>query len=251
MYNFGAGKLIAVPKLDFLGNPITNPTPVILGALQDVSVDLSVELKTLYGANRYPLAVGQGKAKPEIKAKYADISGAALGSLFFGKTGTTGIKALAEDVQVTVPSASAYTVTPSVPNSGTFVADMGVFNATTGKQYSRVANAPAAGQYTVSAGGVYTFASADASAALKISFEYTSTTAGEVYQITNDLMGYTPGFSIILQSKFQGKNMVVKFNNAVSGKLSLPLKNDDFTISEFEATALDDGTGSIGYIALF
>lgn len=253
MYNFGAGKLIAVPRQDYLGNTLTNPTPVILGALQDVSIDLSVELKTLYGANRYPLAVGQGKAKPEIKAKYADINGGALGSLFFGKTATAGIKAVAIDVAGNVPAASTYTITPTVPNTGTFVADMGVFNATTGAQLTRVATAPVAGQYAVNTGtGVYTFAAADANAAVKISFEYTATsTTGQVYQMTNDLMGYTPSFSIFLQSQFQGKTLVVKYTNAVSGKLSLPLKNDDFTISDFEATAFDDGTGSVGYIALF
>lgn len=252
MYNFGAGKLIAVPSQDYLGNTITNPTPVILGALQDISVDLSVELKTLYGANRYPLAVGQGKAKPEIKAKYADISGPALGSLFFGKTATNSIKAAAFDVAGVVP-ATPFIVTPVVPNSGTFVADMGVFNATTGNQLTRVASAPATGQYSVNVGtGAYTFAAADTAANMKFSFEYTAaSTTGQVFQMTNDLMGYTPSFSIFLQSEYQGKRLVVKFNKAVSGKLSLPLKNDDFAISDFEATAFDDGTGTIGYIALF
>ena len=92
----------------------------------------------------------------------------------------------------------------------------------------------------------------DVAAPVKISFEYTAaSTTGQVFQITNDLMGYTPSFSIFLQSDFQGKRLVVKFNKAVSGKLSLPYKNDDFTISDFEASAFDDGTGSIGYIALF
>lgn len=253
MYNFGAGKLIAVPKKDYLGNDIANPTPVVLGALQDVSIDLSVELKTLYGANRYPLAVGQGKAKPDIKAKYADINGGALGSLFFGKTASAGIKAAAIDVAGTVPAATTYTITPTVPGTGTYVSDLGVLNSNTGVQMTRVASAPATGQYSVNTGtGVYTFAAADANLPVKISFEYTATsTTGQVYQITNDIMGYTPAFSILLQSSYQGKTLVVKFTNAVSGKLSLPLKNDDFTISDFEATAFDDGAGSIGYVALF
>jgi hypothetical protein len=252
MINFGTGKLIAVPTHNALGVAVANPTPVILGVLQDVSVDLSVELKTLYGANRYPIDVGQGKAKPEVKAKYADVSGAALGSLFFGKTATAGIKGVAFDVAGTVPGSVAYTVTPTVPNSGTFVADLGVVDVLTGNQLTRVAASPADGQYTVSPVGLYTFSVGDKSKAMKFSFEYSAVSAtGQIFQMTNDLMGYTPAFSIFLQSEYKGKTLIVKFNKATSSKLSLPMKNDDYTISEFEASPYDDGTGSLGYIALF
>jgi len=252
-YNFGAGKLIAVPTQDYLGNAVANPTPVILGAMQDIQLDISVDLKTLYGSQRYPLAVGQGKGKIELKAKYADISAGVLGSLFFGKTPAVGAKAAVIDQAGTVPAASAYTITPTIPNTGTFVNDLGVFNAVTGLQLARVATAPAAGQYSVNTGtGVYTFASADANASVKISFEYTSTLAtGNVFNITNDIMGYTPSFSAILQSTYLGKNLVVKFNAMVSGKLSLPMKNEDFTISDFDAQAFADAAGNIGYISLF
>ena len=66
MLSFGAGKLISIPTNDYLGNAIANPTPVLLGTMQDVSVDISVDIKTLYGAKRFPVAVGQGKGKIEI-----------------------------------------------------------------------------------------------------------------------------------------------------------------------------------------
>ncbi len=52
MINFGTGKLIAVPTNLADGPIIANPTPVRLGSLQDVSVDISVDLKTLYGGKR-------------------------------------------------------------------------------------------------------------------------------------------------------------------------------------------------------
>ena len=81
MITFGAGKLIAIPTNDYNGAVIANPTPVILAVLQDVSVDLSVEIKTLHGNKRYPVAAAQGKGKTEIKAKYAEIDGGILGSL--------------------------------------------------------------------------------------------------------------------------------------------------------------------------
>ena len=251
VYNFGAGKLIAVPTQDALGNIILNPTPVLLGAMQDVQIDIGIDLKMLYGAQKYPLAVAQSKAKFEIKAKYADINGAVLGSLFFGKTATAGIQAASIDQLITVPT-TPFQVTPPVPGSGTFVSDLGVYNNVTGAQLKRVASAPITGQYAVSAVGLYTFAAADTGIVMRASYEYTaSSTTGQIFNISNDLMGYTPFFSILLQNTYQGKNTVIKVNQATSGKLSLPMKNEDFTISDFNAQAFSDAANNIGYICQF
>lgn len=252
MINFGVGKLIAVPTNAADGSSIANPTPVVLGTMQDVSLDLSVEMKTLYGSKRYPIAVGQGKGKTEIKAKYTEIDGGILGSLFFGRTETAGIKAAVFDSAGTIPATPGpYTLTVAPPGSGTFVADLGVMNATTGEQLSRVASAPAAGQYSVSGSGVYTFAVADQGKGVRISYEYSATSGGKVWTITNEVMGYTPSFTLLLQNGYQGKNMVVKLNCCVSGKLALPLKNDDFAIYDFDAEAFADANGELGYICLF
>jgi hypothetical protein len=38
----------------------------------------------------------------------------------------------------------------------------------------------------------------------------------------------------------------MKLNNCVSSKLSLPFKNEDFAIQEFDFTALADSGGTIG-----
>lgn len=251
MINFGAGKLIAVPTNLADGSSIAIPTPVQLGTMQDISVDMSVEMKTLYGSKRYPIAVGQGKGKMAIKAKYAEIDGKILGSLFYGKTPTAGIKAAVFDFAASIPSGSPYTITVAPPNSGTFVADLGVVFAATGVQLKRVASAPATGEYSVSA-GVYTFASADAGKAVALSYEYSATsTSGEIFTITNDVMGYTPSFTLLLQNGYDGKNLVMKLNRCVSGKLNIPLKNDDFALYDFEAEAFADAAGSLGYICLY
>lgn len=253
MINFGSGKLIAVPTNLADGTAIANPTPVILGTMQDVSLDLSVELKTLYGSKRYPIAVGQGKGKTEIKAKYAEIDGGILGSLFFGKASTTGIKAAKFDEAATIPATPGpYTVTISPPSSGTFVADLGVLNSSTGVQFTRVASAPATGQYSVNTGtGVYTFAAADQGVAIKISYEYSASSGGQIWTMTNETMGYTPSFTLLLQNSYDSKTMVCKLNRCVSGKLSVPLKSDDFAIYDFEAEAFANAADELGYICLF
>ena len=250
MILFGTGNLIAVPTNDATGAAIANPTPVRLAGLQDVSVDLGVDLKTLYGSGKYPIAVGQGKAKTDIKAKYADISAEVLGSLFWGKTAVAGIKGAVFDTTAAIPT-TPFQITVTPPSSGTFVQDLGVRFALTGAILTRVASAPAAGQYTVTAGGVYTFNTADTGKSVIYSYEYSAATGGQVFNLTNDVMGYTPSFSIILQQKYDGKTFVLKFNRAVSGKLMLPLKNEDFTISDFEATAFTDSADNLGYACLF
>lgn len=251
MINFGTGKLIAVPTNAADGTVIANPTPVILGTMQDVSLDLSVEIKALYGSKRYPIAVGQGKGKTEIKAKYAEIDGGILGSLFFGKTATAGIKAAVFDFAATIP-ATPFKITIAPPSSGTFVADLGVLRTDSGVQLTRVASSPATGEYSVNTGtGEYTFAAADTGKPIAVSYEYSAASGGKVWTMTNETMGYTPSFSLLLQNGYDGKNLVCKLNRAVSGKLGLPLKSDDFAVYDFEAQAFADAAGTLGYICLF
>lgn len=250
MINFGSGKLIATPTNLADGTAIANPTPVLLGVLQEVSVDMSVDIKTLYGANMYPVAVAQGKGKIEVKAKYAEISAGVLGSLFFGEQSSAGIKDAVLDFAAAIPSGSPYTITVAPPSSGTFVADLGVFDGVTGVQYKRVAATPATGEYTVTGAGVYTFASADASKTVSLNYEYSATTGGQVYQINNRIMGYTPSFSLLLKGSYDGKELIAKFYRSVSGKLNLPWKNEDFAVPDFEAQCFANGANQVGWICL-
>lgn len=251
MFQFGAGKLIAVPTNLADGSTIATPTPVILGAMQDIAVDLSVEIKTLYGAKRYPIAIGQGKGKIEVKGKNAEIDGDVLGSLYFGKQSTAGIKGALFDQPAAIPPGTPWQLTITPPNAGTFVADLGIIRTDTGAQMKRVASAPIAGQYSVTAGGVYTFSTADQGKPIATSYEYSAASGGSIYTITNDVMGYTPSFSLLLQNSYDGKNLVLKLNRCVSGKLALPFKSDDFTVGDFEAQAFADAAGILGYICLF
>ncbi|WP_457329732.1 hypothetical protein [Rhizobacter sp. P5_C2] len=260
MINFGTGKIIATPTYDSLGKLLLNPTPVRLGTMQDISVDIDVDLKTLYGSKRFPISVGQGKGKIEIKAKYAEINGAILGSLQFGKTASAGVRAAVFDFVVKVPAAEAASqaavqVTVEPPQDATFATDLGVLDAATTESLERAAvidgQAPAVGHYTVS-NGVYRFAPSTQDRMLLISYEYRAESGkGQIFQLTNDVMGPTPAFSLLLQNSFDGKNLVMKFNRAVSSKVSLPLKNDDYAVYDLSAQAFADAADEIGYLCLF
>ena len=241
-HKFGVGVLIAVARFNALGAALAVPQPYRLGTLQDVSTDFSFETKTLYGANQLPVDSGRGKAKLAFTAKSADINAAALAALHFGVTPTVGFKGPVMDEPHTITTHAA---AATVPNGGTWVDDLGVMD-TNGNTFTRVANAPTAGQYSVAA-GAYTFHADDEGKAILVSYEYASATGGLIMPMTNQLMGYSPSFSAILYNSSKGSKLTVKLSNCQSDKLALPFKNEDFAIADFGWNALDDGTGSAGY----
>lgn len=252
MITFGAGKLIAVPTTDAAGNTIAVPTPVTVAVLQDVSVDLDYETKTLHGEKQFAVAVARGKAKIGWKAKTGDFNAAVLGSLLLGAQPASARKSVVVDAPFAIPSTSPYTITVAPPDSGVFVADLGVTDVVTGRALTRVASAPATGQYSLAA-GVYTFAAADKDLAILISYEYSvaSSPTSKLFAITNNLMGYTPTFSAIFYNQYAGKTLAMKLNACVLGKQGLPFKNDDFTMVDMDASAFADASGSVGYICQY
>lgn len=253
MILFGAGKLIAVPTTDAAGNAIAVPTPVTIAVLQDVSVDFDFETKTLHGEKQFAVAVARGKAKIGWKAKTGDFSAAALGSLLLGAQPTASRKGAVIDFAATVP-ATPFAITIAPPDTGTFAADLGVTNALTGIPLTRVASAPTTGQYMLNAAtGVYTFSTGDTGKAMLISYEYSkaSDTSSQLFAISNNLMGYTPTFSALFYNEYMGKKLVMKLNANVMGKQGLPFKNDDFTMTDFDAEAFADAAGSVGYICQY
>ena len=119
-------------------------------------------------------------------------------------------------------------------------------------QLTPVASSPAQGQYSV-ASGVYTFNSADNSAAVLIYYSYT-VASGNKISLANQLTGPLPMFEISLKETFNyfgtSKDLLVKLNACVSSKLSLPFSNQKFTVAEFDFQAIADASNNIGTISL-
>ncbi len=246
-YLFGSGAMFGIPTADANGNAITNPTPQQFGVLQDVSIDISFETKTLHGQGQFPVAVGRGKGKISGKAKAAQVNGTLYNSLFFGQTLTSGIIAAVNDAVGAVIPSTPFTITPTIPGSGTWSRDLGVRDAN-GIPMTRVASAPITGQYSVSA-GVYTFAAADTSKLVFINYEYTATsTTAKNLTVKNLLMGYAPTFSLALSLPFNGKSFYLRLPCVVSSKLSFAAKNDDFSVPEIDLEAFADTNGDVAYI---
>src|SRR5579884_3385678 len=247
---FGAGALWG-NRTDAAGSGIG---PDQFGILQDVQIDWDWQTRELWGQFQFPVDIARGQGKIAGKAKFARIFGAIYGDLFFGQTPAIGQLTVAENEAATVPAASPYAVT--VANAASFVDDLGVFYASgtnAGGRFTRVATPSAAGQYSVNpATGVYTFAAADASAALLVSYLYT-VAGGRKLVVTNQLMGYTPTFKATFYTAktTQGvpAGLALVLNACTATKLSLPTKIDDYEIQEFDFSAFADATGTIGTLS--
>src|SRR5215472_11827299 len=101
MFQFGSGSLWGLPVG---GNTAANPTPAKFGTLQDVSLDISGDVKQLYGQKQFPEAVARGKSKITGKAKFAAINGKMLNDLFFGQPMGSGMIKTSLDETATVPA---------------------------------------------------------------------------------------------------------------------------------------------------
>lgn len=214
--------------------------------MQDVSLDISGDLKELYGQKQFPEAVARGKVKLGGKAKFARINGKMLNDLFFGQTLGTGMKSAAVDEVHVV----ATTVTIAPPNSGVFVndsrGDQGVIYQASGIPLVKVPSAPTVGQYSVATStGVYTFNATDVGVSVLISYMYTLSATGTQLNITNQLMGFAPTFQAMLTTTYNLQQMNVLLYQAVAAKLTIATKQEDFIIPEFDFSCFANAGGQV------
>ena len=231
----------------------TTPTPSQFRVLQSMSLSLKASNKELYGQNIFPVAVGRASIKVSGKCKVAefnpriirDFVGAANNSLM--NAGQTLVQINEAD---SVPSSSTYTIT--VTNAATFGTDLGVLYQATGEPLTRVASVTAAGQYSVNTTtGVYTFYSADASAAVYISYTYTLASVGDTVTLSNTAAGAANAFQMIMGITYQGLQTNIQLYNCVSDTLNIfDTKIGDFNMPEIEFGSFVNAAGNLGIISM-
>jgi hypothetical protein len=242
--SFGSGAVWG-ERTDVTGSGIG---PRQFGVLQDIQIDFDWTDKELYGQLQFPVAIARGQGKITGKAKFAQILGLLYSDIFFGLAPATGQFAVSQLEAATVPAATPFTVTAA--NASSYNDDLGVVYTSTGKRFNRVTTPSAAGQYAVNfSTGAYTFSSADASAALLISYTYNVATSGSKLAITNQVMGMTPTFKATFYTNYNGNGTALRLNACTANKLSLPTKLDTWTISELDFMAFADASGTIGYLS--
>jgi hypothetical protein len=237
--SFGSGAIWG-ERTDVIGSGIG---PRQFGVLQDIQIDFDWSDKELYGQLQFPVAIARGQGKITGKAKFAQILGLLYSDIFFGVTPATGQFAVSQLEAATVPATTPYTVIPAND-------DLGISYAGSGKRFNRVTTPSTGGQYSVNfATGAYTFSSADASAAILISYTYNVATSGNRLTLANQPMGITPTFKATFYTAYNGSGTALRLNACTANKLSLPTKLDTWTISELDFMAFADASGTIGYLS--
>lgn len=248
--NFGSGTAVG-RRTDQ-----ANPTPSFLGILQDIQIDFDQAVKELQGQYKVAVDVAPAALKIQGKAKFARIESTTMRDLLFGSgavvTPAAGINFVAAEGPTPIPT-TPFQITAS--HGAAFLEDYGVFNSATGKQFTRVASAPVAGQYSVNeATGVYLFASADNVSGISVYIYYTWTSTTLVQSvISNTFMGTGPTFEMFIAETYtnnagQLNTFNLKLNACRASKLSYPFKNADYTVQEFDFMAFADQAGVIGTI---
>lgn len=235
---FGPGALY-VTRTDGAG-PYT---PVNIGYINDFSYDESGEQKQLYGQNQYPLDSARGTIKATGKMKAATISALALNAVFHGQSFVAGQLLASLNEAHTIPS-TPYQVTITPPASGVFDEDLGVLNAATNLPMIKVASSPSTGQYSLS-GAVYTFAAADTTVAVLITYAYTLATGGQTLTVINTLIGSNPTFQIDYYSIRNAQPYYVRFYACVADKLVRAHKLTDFMMPEIDFGFYANATGKV------
>jgi len=237
MYNFGAGYVTLIPAG-------ANPTPVRVGVLKEVSIDIALTTKELRGAYQFPLDIARAAGKISGKAKFADINGAMIAAILTGATVTPNASKVVAEEAAAIPT-TPFIIT--VTNGATFFEDMGVIDLTTGLPMTRGATATATGVYAVNTTtGAYTFNTADSGHTVNIVYAYGITTVGsKTISYTNQLMGSGSTFVTDVFNLFRGKGIGWRFPATTYSKLSLPFKSEDYTESDLEFDCFSDSSNAV------
>lgn len=201
---FAAAYLFVTPNG---GNQAASPQPIFPLTVQDVEVSVKGKIEELRGQYQFPDDTAVGDKTGTFKFGIGRKDWYLFNQIYFGDTVAPGGDSVSPLEPHTVPGMSTYTITVTPPGSGTFVSDLGVVYASgpnAGKRLQeQTGSLTQGGQYQVNLmTGVYTFDSADASAAVLISYVYSLAT-GNTYEVNNQIMGYGPQCELLLVDRYQ------------------------------------------------
>lgn len=246
MANSVTGKKVFSPGRFFGINNVSNPTPARAYVPQDMSVDFKQSTKELFGEKKFSVAVAAGEMSITGKVTMGAQNARILADLLFNVSGTNSTILEADKETGTVPG-TPFEIT--VANGATWTTDLGV-TKTDGTVLTRVASAPATGQYSVGAGGVYTFAAADTGANVLISYLYTVASSGELLTLANAFQGPTGSFTAVMVFPYGSAQDVLTLNNAILQDHGIATKLGDFakpTLGFMASTDANDVLGTYAF----
>lgn len=243
---FDSGTLWARPLIDGQRVAQSDLTPIRLGNLKGIELNVEMELNHADTPHQYKVNMAIGNKTIRGSAALGMFSARAINQLYFGSQVGVGARLIQNDARSDIPG-SPYQITPTVPGSGTWQSDLGVCFTDDGTPLTRVAAAPSAGEYSVSA-GVYTFNASDTTKEVSISFLY-DIAGGEKLALVNQFKDLAPSFEIILEGQYNGEQMVWVLNKCVTDSFSIPSSTEQFMIHDFSFEAIADLSGNVGTIS--
>lgn len=246
----GAGRLYTRPTA---GNLAVDPTPLEGYTVQDVSIDISGDIKELRGQNQFPDDTGTTDKKLTGKFGIGRKDLTMFNQIFFADTISTTGESVSPNETHAIPT-TPYIVTVVPPVSGTFQEDLGVSYQATGVDLIAIpSGTPATGQYVVnSSTGAYTFAAADTTLNVNISYSYTMTGQGATYQVNNQTIGYGPQIEVWVVDTYQSvvvssKNVynLIRIYAAKVNKITIGNKRADYSIPEVDWTGFASSSGRV------
>ena len=218
------------------------------GVLQDVSLDMTSDVKELMGSNKVAFLTAEVGRKYKLTAKFAQFNSALVGAVM-GGTVASGAKYVGTATKTA--STSTFTVVTAdfgTPAGWAFVSDLGVSYNATNQPLKYNASTLAAAQYQNTA-AAYTLHSTDASAVVNVSCIY-SATAGETTSVSNSAIGLSTYFSVYLfQATTQADATVKKigwyFPAVLLPSLKMDFKNTDFAVQSIDLNVFANSAGLI------
>ena len=235
-FNFGVGRIFVKPPGD-------NPTPIPIGTVQEGSLEIMTNQVVLHGEKQFPVDVARGKGEIKGKLKYGSLNADLFNSILAGSEKTSGTVSVVAETSA-IPG-TPYQIT--VDNGADFVEDFGVIDNNTGLPMTRVdiLATPTTGQYTVDeATGEYTFAAADTTHSVTITYGYALTT-GNTVEVTNPLMGAGVNYQLVIANTYKGLSSGFKLWAVIIEKLAMAIKNDSHTLTDSDFSAFEDDQGRL------
>jgi hypothetical protein len=244
-----------------IGNVFFNPTAGSLNALptpfeaktiENISLDWKGKNVELRGQYLVPVDARMADVSLTGKFTIGTWNLQQLQQLLFGNaTIADGGDRINADEAQTIPSVAGgspagYFVT--VTNAAGFSEDLGVSYQANSGQFLKVASPTVAGEYSVSAGGVYSFAAADKGLGVYISYVDTGALTGASLTIPNNLQGQTPQFEMVALIPGTGSGFLgYRFYacRATSAKI-LTGKNNDFQKLEIDFSVYCPVNANVG-----
>ena len=243
----GSGVLIATPNV---GNLAPNPSSYNFPVLQEVQVDFKGSLKDLYGQFQFSLDILRGKIAVTGKGKMIVPPPDLLSQVYFGLPTAMGLNRPVFNEKHAIAASVA-------PAQTTATATLGVINGLTQDQMLQVASEPAAGEFSFTPAvdgseptpAAFTFSEADVTSGFPVLLSYSwPDTNGQTLEISNQLIGTAPQMAMALFNTYKGKLYALTLNAVVLGTFSIPTKQEDHWITDFDFAAQADASNTLGLI---